>query len=286
MPLALVLSSYVVANRIGGSLQQYVLAPFGIDPVLVPTVMFGASPAKGGRGRATDVELFQMLLEGVRGQELHGLVDLVITGHFSLPEQVELACEAIDQIRAAPRTGAFNPRPIVLVDPILGDHPKGLYVKPEVARLVTERLTPLADWLTPNLFELSHLTGRTIADAADVADAVKALGKPALVTSAPAGEGRAGALLCTPTESLLLSHPRLDQAPNGTGDLVTAVFGAGLVEGLEAPLAAERALRAVAEALEAARAWNAPDLPVVALGERLVRPTASVRIERLAGGGS
>jgi len=278
MPLALILSSYVAANRIGGSLQQYVLAPFGIDPVLAPTVMFGASPAKGGRGRATDAELFRMLLEGVRDQGLYGLADLVITGHFSLPEQVELACEAIGQVRAAPRP---DRRPIVLVDPILGDHPKGLYVKPEVARLVTERLAPLADWLTPNLFELSHLTGRTIADAAGVADAVKALGAPALVTSAPAGEGLTGALLCTPTESLLFSHRLLEQAPNGTGDLVTAVFGAGLVEGLDAPQAAERAVRAVAETLEAAQEWGASDLPVVALRERLVRPSAPVRIERL-----
>ena len=281
MPLALILSSYVVANRIGGSLQQYVLAPFRIDPVLVPTVMFGSSPAKGGRGRATDPELFRMLLEGVQGQGLYGRADLVVTGHFSLPEQVELACEAIGRIRAARRDGAANPAPIVLVDPILGDHPKGLYVKPEVARAVVERLTPLADWITPNLFELSHLTGREITDAAQAVDAAKALGKPALVTSAPAREGEAGALLCTPAESLLFSHRRLERAPNGTGDLVTAVFGAGLVEGLAAPQAAERAVRAVAEALEAAEAWNTSDLPVVALGERLVRPTASVRIERL-----
>lgn len=282
MPLALILSSYVAANRIGGSAQQYALAPFGIDPVLVPTVMFGASPAKSGRGRATDPELFQMLLEGVEGQGLYGLADLVITGHFSLPEQVEQACAAITAIRAAERTGAFNPRPIILVDPILGDYPKGLYVKPEVARLVMERLVPLADWITPNLFELSHLTGRDIADAAEAAAAVKALGKSALVTSVPAGNGEIGALVCTPGETVLFAHPKLDVAPNGTGDLVTAVFGAGLVEGLPSVEAAEQAVRAVAEALEAARAWKASDLPIVALGQRLVKPETPVRIERLA----
>lgn len=282
MPLALILSSYVAANRIGGSAQQYALAPFGIDPVLVPTVTFGASPAKGGRGRATDRELFQMLLEGVQGQGLFGLADLVVTGHFSLPEQVEQACAAIVTIRNADRAGAFNAKPIILVDPILGDHPKGLYVKPEVARLVVERLVPLADWITPNLFELSHLTGREIADAAQAAAAAKALGKPALVTSIPVGEGEIGALVCTPAETLLLAHPKLDQAPNGTGDLVTAVFGAGLVEGLPPAEAAGRAVSAVAEALDAAQAWNAPDLPLVALGQRLVRPTAELRMERLA----
>lgn len=273
MPLALILSSYVAAGRIGGGAQQLALAALGIDPILVPTVMFGASPAKGGRGRATDPELFQQLLDGVEGQGLLGRADLIVTGHFSSPEQVMLACEVIDKARAAGR------QPIVVVDPILGDDPKGLYVKPEVAEILAERLVQLADWLTPNLWELSHLTGRQIADAAGAVDAVRALGKPTLVTSAPAGEGEIGLLCCAPDHTTLFAHPRLGQAPNGTGDLVTAVFAAGLVQGLTATDAAERAVRAVAEALSAS---DGEDLPLMSLGERLVRPSAAVRIERLA----
>jgi pyridoxine kinase len=194
---------------------------------------------------------------------------------------VELACGAIAEIREAALSGGRR-APIVLVDPILGDHPKGLYVKPEVAAQVAQRLVPLADWITPNLFELSHLAGREITDLADAAAAAKALGKPSLVTSAPAGEGETGALLCTPSETVLFAHSRLDQAPNGTGDLVAAVFGAGLADGLPAATAAKRAVGAVAEALEAARAANATDLPIVSLGEGLARPAAPLRIERLA----
>jgi pyridoxine kinase len=274
MPLALILSSYVAASRIGGGAQQFALTPFGIDPVLIPTVMFGASPARGGRGRATDAELFQNLIDGVEAQGLLRLADLVITGHFSLPEQVEMACEVIDRVRAGGRSA------VVVVDPILGDLPKGLYVKPEVARLVAERLVPLADWITPNLWELSYLSGREAADAAGLVEAVRALGKPALVTSFPAGEGEIGLACCAPDQTTLFAHPRLDQAPNGTGDLVTAVFAAGLVRGDAPAVAAERAARAVAEALAAVQ--GALDLPLVSLGERLVRPTATVRIERLA----
>lgn len=273
MPLALILSSYVAAGRIGGGAQHLALAAFGIDPVLVPTVMFGASPAKGGRGRATDPELFQQLLDGVEGQGLIGRAELIVTGHFSLPEQVLLACETIAKARA----GAGQP--IVIVDPVLGDAPKGLYVKPEVAKVLAERLVPLADWLTPNLWELSHLTGREIVDAAGVAEAVRALGKPALITSVPVGDGEIGLLCCAPDHTTLFAHPRLAQAPNGTGDLVTAVFAAGLVLGLTPTAAAERAARAVAEALSAS---DGVDLPLVSMGQRLVRPTAPVRIERLA----
>jgi pyridoxine kinase len=281
MPLALILSSYVAASRIGGGAQQYALAPFGIDPVLIPTVMLGANPAKGGRGAATDPELFRNLIDGVEGQGLLGLVDVVITGHFSLPEQVAMACEVIAKVGAADRSGAFAAQPIVVVDPVLGDAPKGLYVKPAVAEAVARDLVPLADWITPNLWELSFLSGRELGDAPSVVEAVRSLGRPALVTSVPVGEGEIALACCAPLAADLFIHPRVAQAPNGTGDLVTAIFAAGLVRGEAPAVAAERAARAVAEALDAAKAWNAPDLPLVALGERLVRPSAPVRIERL-----
>lgn len=282
MPLALILSSYVAADRIGGGAQLFALAACGIDPVLVPTVLYGRSPAKGGRGKAVEADLFHDLLNGVEAQGLFGLADLVITGHFSTPEQVALACQTIARVRAAGRAGAFRPAPVVVVDPVLGDLPKGLYVKPEVAQAMADDLVPLADWITPNLWELSHLTGREIADAASVVEAVRALGKPALVTSVPAGEGEIAMVCSEPAGSTLFAHARRDGVPNGTGDLVTAIFGAGLVEGLSGPAAAERAARAAAMAVEAARDWRAFDLPVVALGARLMRPDAEMRIEPLA----
>ncbi|WP_332765209.1 PfkB family carbohydrate kinase [Phenylobacterium sp.] len=282
MPLALILSSYVAADRIGGGAQQFALAACGIDPVLVPTVLYGRSPAKGGRGKAVEPDLFHDLLNGVEAQGLFGMADLVITGHFSSSEQVALACETIARVRAAGRAGAYRPAPIVVVDPVLGDAPKGLYVKPEVARAVAEDLVPLADWITPNLWEISHLTGREIADAADVVEAVRALGKPALVTSAPAGEGEIGLVCSEAAGSTLFAHAHRDGVPNGTGDLVTALFGAGLVEGLPGAAAAERAARAAAMTVDAARDWGAVELPIVALGARLMRPDAQMRIEPLA----
>ena len=105
--------------------------------------------------------------------------------------------------------------------------------------------------------------------------------KPALITSAPAGRGEVGLLLVETDGAVLFAHPRLAQAPSGTGDLVAASFGAGLVQGLPPRAAAERAARAASEAVQAAQDWRAPELPIVALGQRLVRPTAALRIEQL-----
>ena len=276
MAVALVLSSFVSASRIGGAAQQYVLAAHKIDPVLAPTVMFGRSPALGGQGEVTSPEVFRRMLADIEADAVFGLVDLVITGHFSSPEQVEIAAAMLARIQAAD-----GPAPIIVVDPILGDVPKGLYVSTGVARAVADRLVPLADWITPNLWELGYLAGGDLGDAAAVIAAVRKLGKPALVTSAPAHADEIGLLFVDAGAATLFAHPRLPRAPSGTGDLVTASFGAGLVEGLAPAAAAERATRAAFEAVQAAQQGRFSELPIIALGQRLVRPTAPLRIERL-----
>jgi pyridoxine kinase len=276
MPVALILSSFVAASRIGGGAQQYVLAAHRIDPVLAPTVLFGRNPAMGAAGEVTAPEVLRRMLADIEADAVFGEVDLVITGHFSLPEQVEIAAGLLERVRAA----ASRP-PTVVVDPIMGDSPKGLYVKPQVAEAVARRLTPLADWITPNLWELERLCGQPIADAREAAVACRKLGRAALVTSVPTAEGEIGILYCDAAEAVLFSHQRLANAPNGTGDLVTASFAAGLIEQLSPRAAAERAARVAAETVQAALEWGTPDLPIVALAERLVSPTADVRIEEL-----
>lgn len=275
MALALILSSFVAASRIGGAAQQYVLAAHGIDPVLAPTVMFGRSPARGSQGQVTAPDVFARMLADIEADAIFGMVDLVITGHFSLPEQVEIAAGVLGRVREA----SERP-PVMVVDPILGDAPGGLYVRPDVAEAVAARLVPLADWITPNLWELGHLAGAPVEDLPAAVAAARRLGKPAVVTSAPARDGETGVLYVDAETATLFAHPKLPKGPNGTGDLVTASFGAGLVEGLAPIAAAERAARAAAEAVQAAQDWRSPELPIVALGPRLVRPSAQMRIER------
>lgn len=283
VPLALILSSFVAASRIGGAAQQYVLAAHKIDPVLAPTVMFGRTPARGGKGEITQPDVFRRMLGDIEADALFGMVDLIITGHFSDPEQVEIAAGVIERVRDAERTGGNggHRRPLVIVDPILGDAPKGLYVKYEVAEQVEKRLVPLADWITPNLWELGFLTDKPVETLAQARDAARALGRPALITSAPVGPGEIGLLYVDGDEAVLFAHPRQESAPSGTGDLVTASFGAGLVEGLAPRDAAHRAARAARMAVEAARAWRTTELPIIAIADRLANPDVEVQTQIL-----
>lgn len=273
MTAALILSSFVATSRIGGAAQQYVLAAHRIDPVLAPTVMLGRSPALGGQGEATAPDALRRMLADIEADAMFGLLDLVITGHFSSPEQVEIAEGLLSRIRQA----AERP-PVIVVDPIMGDAPKGLYVKPEVADAIARRLVPLADWITPNIWEIGRLAGTEVTDARSALAAARAVGRPALVTSVPGAPDQIGLMLWNGSEGRLFFHRKAAKAPNGTGDLVTASFGAGLVQGLNPSEAATRAAQAAAEAVEASQAWGT-DLPLVAIADRLTAPMATIRTE-------
>jgi pyridoxine kinase len=101
------------------------------------------------------------------------------------------------------------------------------------------------------------------------------------VTSVPMGD-EIGAVYAGPKAAVAFAHRRAAEAPHGTGDVVAAVLGAHLIEGMAPAAAAELAVRAAAETVFAAEEWGAPELPVVALGERLKAPTAAVSVRRLA----
>ncbi len=284
MPHALILSSYVAASRVGGMAQSLALARLGIAPVLAPTVLFGRHPGLGPPGGgAVDPAQFRGVLEGIAARGLGPRIRLVLTGYFAHPDQVAAAAEALDAFPG-------DARPLVLVDPVLGDEGKGLYVRPEVAQAVAALLLPRADLITPNLWELGHLASAPVDTEAAAIAAAQALrtrlrGRRVVVTSSPAAPGRAGVLDVSDAGVWRFSHGRVSQAPNGVGDLFSALVGGALVDPV-APASGETAVRravaGVADALDAALARGFGDLDMVGGGTDPRAPLAPVSVEVLA----
>ena len=229
MPVALIVSSHVAASRVGGGLQAAELARLGFRTALLPTVLFGRHPGLGppGGGPVPDA-LFAGQAEGFLASGLADRVDLLLTGYFASPGQVEIAAGLVDAIAAR------NPRALVLVDPILGDEGRGLYVPEAVADALPRALVPRAGLLAPNAWELERLTGAPVTDPASALAAARSLGGPVLASSVPDG-ANVGVLWTDGAEAWLASHPRLPRAPRGTGDLLAALFGAGLTLGGSLP---------------------------------------------------
>ena len=280
MPNALILSSHVAGSRVGGTVQMLALAQLGIEPMLVPSVLFGRHPGWGPPGgAATPAEVFEGMLDGLEANGLLERTDLVITGYLAGPAQVRAAARAIEAVRTAGR-GEGERGPIVVVDPIMGDSDKGLYVSEDSARAIADELVPRADYLTPNLWELERLTGRKVKDAAGAARAARLLGRPTLVSSVLQG-AEIGMVYADQGEAWLAAHARLPAVPRGSGDLLTALFGAALLEGQPPSFSLARAAGGVAETVAAAAAARAAELPVLSMGAKLKAISPGVRIERL-----
>ena len=240
MPAVLILSSFVAASRVGGSVQAAVLERMGVTAIHVPTVAFGRHPGLGAPGGGPiDDGIFEGMLTGV--EAAGGLIDLsaVICGYFASPGQVNAAAKAIEKARAA------SPAAPVIVDPIMGDEETGLYVKEEVAQAILGVLVPAADILTPNAWELARMTSRPVGDLAEARAAARTLGGVTLVSSVPLGDD-IGVLLSSPEGDLLARHARAPSAPKGTGDLLVGLFAGALAEGISLPEAMMAAVSEVA----------------------------------------
>jgi pyridoxine kinase len=285
MPLVLVISSYVAASRVGGGIAPYVLGPMKVDPVHVPTCLFGRHPGWGPPGGgAVAAEMMGQMLEGIRANNLFGLMDAMVTGHFSAPDQVAVACETIDRIRATPRREShahFPAKPLVIIDPVMGDEAPGLYIKQETAAALMADLVPRADLLAPNLWEFAKLTGTGIgalATAEDVAREARSRGGRWLISSVPSPRG-IGVLYVDPDVALFAETTRIaGRIPNGTGDMLTLRFTGGLVSGLGVEGALADAVGATHLVIDKTAQWNGAELSLAACSDLLATPPlATVR---------
>jgi pyridoxine kinase len=185
------------------------------------------------------------VLEGVRASGAFDRLGGVITGYFASAEQVAAAATAIDAIRRV------NPAALILVDPIMGDAGRGLYVSPGAADAVARELVPRADLLSPNAWELARLTGLEVKGPASAVTAARALDRPTVVSSV-ARNREIGAVYADAAEAWFAGHTRLAGDPMGAGDRLTARLA-------EAWLAGARPAEALLSAVRDVALWLGGD---------------------------
>ena len=271
-PAVLILSSFVAASRVGGGAQALALARLGLEPILAPTVQFGRHPGYGSPGgKAVEAETMASMLRAIEAQGHFARLAAVITGYFATADQVAVAADVIAKVRVG------SPEAMIVVDPIMGDAERGLYVREAVANAIEQQLVPAADLIAPNAWELGRLADTPIGDAQAALGAAREVGRPALVSSVPAGR-EIGALYVDAAGAWLARHARTETAPKGAGDLLTALFTVARLAGAGPRAALAAAVGGVAEAV--ARAGEADEFPVNAMPLKLA-PSKRVRIERV-----
>ena len=271
------ISSHVARGAVGLRGGAFACERLGLTVWSVPTVSLPYHP---GHGRATrlvpDSEAFADFLRDIAASPWSAEIDTVVSGYLGNAEQAQAVAETVSILKSA------NPHVRYVCDPVIGDV-SGLYVPEATACAMRDTLLPMADYATPNRFELAWLTNSIADTHSEIERLCADLGpKTTAVTSAPALMRDSVAVqLVAPDETDLIEHLALDTVPNGTGDLFTALFAARLTTGNSATEATRLATSSVFEIVARTAKAGGDELGVAAEQAALIRPAAHVHVRKL-----
>jgi len=269
------LQSHVAYGYVGNRAATFPLQRLGHEVWAVNTVEFSNHTGYGAwRGRTAPAEQVADIVDGIEALGVLPRCDALLTGYVGDAALGDVVLNTAAKVRAA------NTRAVWCCDPVLGDTDTGIYVKPGIDTFFRERAIPAADLVMPNHFELEHLTGRKIGTMAEALDAARSLLKGprlALITSlrrADAPSDRIEMVAVTHEAAWRVTTPLIDFAimPNGTGDMVSALFTAHWLESGDVADALGRAAAAVYAVLEATRDMGERELQLVAAQDRMIVP--------------
>ena len=278
------LQSHVAYGYVGNRAATFPLQRLGHEVWAVNTVEFSNHTGYGAwKGRAAPAEQVADIVHGIEALGMLAKCDALLTGYVGDAALADVVLQTAAKVRAA------NPNAIWCCDPVLGDTDTGIYVRPGIDTFFRERAIPAADLITPNHFELEHLTGAKVTTMPEALAAVRTLLKGprlALLTSlirADAPAGQIEMLAVTADAAWRIATPLIgfDIMPNGTGDMVAALFTAHWLQDRSIGSALERAAASVFAVLETTQAMGERELQIVAAQDRLVAPPRRFAAERL-----
>jgi pyridoxine kinase len=142
-PLIGSIQNSVGMGFLGNQAVNAVANGLGARVVAVPSVLSSAHGGFSGRSSAiVDLQQFRRDVAFLIAQR----PSIVVVGFLPRPPHVEIVANQLQEYKG-----------VVLLDPVIGDYRKGLFVSQETARAIKEWLVPLAQILTPNRFEAEVL---------------------------------------------------------------------------------------------------------------------------------
>lgn len=270
----------------GNSSAVFPLQRSGVDVWPVHTVNFSNHTGYGSwRGPHIPAADVADVVRGVDERGVLGRVDALLAGYQGSADVGQVILDAVTLVKQR------NPQAVFCADPVMGDVGRGFFAAPGIPEFMRDSVVPAADIMTPNLFELEFLTGRstdTLTDVLAAAEALRQRGpRIVLVTSVVGADMASGVMRMVavgPEGSHVVETPVLDRTFVGSGDITTAVFLAHWLRTGSQAEALSMTASVVFSVLEVTALSGEPELQLVAAQENVVAPKHRFEATRLGVG--
>ncbi|MES2204553.1 MAG: pyridoxal kinase PdxY [Pseudomonadota bacterium] len=278
----LTIQSHVVYGHAGNAAAVFPMQRLGHNVSVLNLLQFSNHTGHGTwGGKAISVEELKDVFKGLKLVGALNKLDCILSGYIGSLEQAQAIYDFVREVQA------INPHVIYCCDPVMGDERPGLYVKPEIAAFHHSHLVPLANWITPNRFELSRLVDQPIRTVQEAVAACKALFNEnkhgILATSIANHPEMTGLLLVTKEGVHHCETPKYDliRTVHGTGDVTTATFLSHIFNGDSPVVAMEKTANTMQAMTHYSFENQLTELGIVACQEMIAYPQAVYKTAEL-----
>jgi len=277
------IQSHVAYGHVGNAAATFPLQRIGVEVWPIHTVQFSNHTGYGAwTGCMFDAGLITELVEGIAARGVLAQCDGVLSGYMGSAETGAAILDAVARVKAANRQARY------CCDPVIGDVGRNVFVRPGIPEFMRAHAVPAADVVTPNQFELDHLTGRTSATrrhALAAIGALHALGpKTIMVTSLHTDETPSDAIDLLASDAsgrFRVRTPKLPISINGAGDAIAALFFAHTLRGGSAAEALSRATSSVFGVLRRTAEAGSREILLIAAQDEFLNPSQLFEPEKI-----
>jgi pyridoxine kinase len=234
------IQSHVAYGYAGNKAAVFPMQKLGVEVSPIYTVQLSNHTQydvfKGAFFSAYDI---RSIIDGMRANNFLHKHDAILSGYIGDISVAKVIADTVIDLKS------YNPKALYCCDPVFGDiydhHDEGhIFASKDHPKMFLEHLLPIADIITPNLFELATLSDITIQNYSDITKACDALiqktgnkNQIIIVTSTSFDKTKTGIAAYKNGKLKYLESTKYNVKPkvSGSGDITAAMFLCYILKG-------------------------------------------------------